>query len=416
MRHATVLVVEQDRRTALALQRQLPALGDEVCGLFNDTAQAASRLDELRADVVLLDLGLAQVPEGIEFAQRLRASPKLHLIFVRAARRGHALDGVQACLADGYLAVPCGPEQLNAVLQIALSRRENAAPDSDAERLRRLADSVPVLLAYLGSDGRYQFANRLHEKWFGIARERIVGRSLLEVLGPAWRESVAQPLAAALAGQPVSLDHEPGDAEGRHVQVSLVPDGGAKGVRGVFFAGVNVTGRAQAQRALTQERDQLRAVLDAMGEAIIAVDASERVQYMNPAAEAITQCGASDVCGLPVDEVLRFVESDSGRRIDSPSREALLTGAAAHLPPGTALLSRDGREYSVEDVCTPMRDAQGALVGAVLLVRSLAAQRTLAGPGVHDALTGLMNRREFERVIERKVRNARETHQPHAVL
>ena len=88
------------------------------------------------------------------------------------------------------------------LLQIALSRRESAAAhDSDAERLRRLADSVPVLLAYLGSDGRYQFANRLHEKWFGIARERIAGRSLLEVLGPEWRESVAQPLAQALAGQ-----------------------------------------------------------------------------------------------------------------------------------------------------------------------------------------------------------------------
>ena len=80
------------------------------------------------------------------------------------------------------------------------------------QRLQRLADSVPVLLAYLGSDGRYQFANRLHEKWFGIARERIAGRSLLEVLGPEWRESIAQPLAQALAGQAVSLDHEPGDA------------------------------------------------------------------------------------------------------------------------------------------------------------------------------------------------------------
>ena len=51
------------------------------------------------------------------------------------------------------------------------------------------------------------------------------------------------------------------------------PTSGAKGVHGVFFAGANVTARAQAQRALTQERDQLRAVLDAMGEAVIAVDA-----------------------------------------------------------------------------------------------------------------------------------------------
>jgi diguanylate cyclase (GGDEF)-like protein/PAS domain S-box-containing protein len=417
MRHATVLVVDQDRRTALALQRQLAALGYEVCGPLNGAAQAAAQARELRADVVLMDLGLAQGSEGIEYAQRLRASPGSLLIFVTSRRRGHALEPGQAPFADGYLVVPCSAQDLQAVLQIALSRRESAAAhDSDAERLHRLADSVPVLLAYLGSDGRYQFANRLHEKWFGIARERIAGRSPLEVLGPDWRKSVAQPLAHALAGQAVSVDHESGDPAGRHVQVSLVPDRTAEGVHGVFFAGANITARVEAQRALAQERDQLRAVLDAMGEAVIAVDASECIQYMNPAAEAITQWTASEVCGLPVDEVLRFVESDSGRRIDSPSREALTTGANAHLAPGALLLSRDGQEYSVEDLCTPMRDAHGAVVGAVLLVRSATAHPTLTGLGAHDALTGLINRREFERVIERQLRNARDTHQQHALL
>jgi diguanylate cyclase (GGDEF)-like protein/PAS domain S-box-containing protein len=417
MRHAAVLVVEQDRRTALALQRQLTALGYDVCGSLNDAAQAAARARELRAEVVLMDLALAQGPEGIQYTQHLRASP-VPLLIVLTSRRGrHALEPAQASLADGYLVVPCNAQDLQAVLQIALLRREGASPhDSEAERLRRLVDGVPVLLARLGSDGRYQFANRLHEKWFGIARERIAGRSLLEVLGPDCGKSLAQPFAHALAGQAVSLDYESGDPAGRHVQVSLVPDRSADGVNGVFFAAANVTARIAAQRALAQERDQLRAVLDAMGEAVIAVDAAERIQYMNPAAEAITQWTASEVSGLPVDEVLRFVESDSGRRIDSPSREALATGASAHLPPGASLLSRDGQEFSVEDLCTPMCDTHGAVVGAVLMVHSVAAHPTLSGPGAHDALTGLMNRRELERVIERQLRNARETHQQHALL
>jgi len=149
---------------------------------------------------------------------------------------------------------------------------------------------------------------------------------------------------------------------------------------------------------------------------VIAVDTAQRIQYMNPAAEALTQWSAAEIDGLPVEEVLRFVEADGGRRIDSPSREALLTGGSAHLPLGSSLLSRDGQEYSVEDVCTPMRDARGAMVGAVLVVRNLAAHRALTTPGAHDALTGLMNRHEFERAVERKVRSARETHHQHALL
>jgi diguanylate cyclase (GGDEF)-like protein/PAS domain S-box-containing protein len=417
MRQATVLVVEQDRRTAAALRRQLIALGYEVGAPCRDPAHATAQIDEQRPDLLLMDLALARGLEGSGLVRRLRTAPAVSLILLARRRGDHTVNAELAAVADACLSVPCSSEQLKAVLQIALSRRERAAGhDPDAERLRRLADGVPVLLAYLGSDGRYQFANRLHEKWFGIARERIAGRSLLEVLGAEWRNSVEQPLARALDGESVSLDHQPGDPGGRHVQVSLVPDRTAGGVQGVFFAGANVTPRAEAQRALTLERDQLRAVLDSMDEAVVAVDTAQCIQYMNAAAEAITQWSAAEVSGLPVDEVLRFVEPESGRRIDSPSREALLTGASAHLPSGASLLSRDGQEHSVEDVCTPMRDAHGAVVGAVLVVRSLAAQRAVSAPGAHDALTGLMNRREFERAVETKVRNARETHQQHALL
>jgi len=417
VRHATVVIVEPDRRTALTLQRQLTELQHEVGAVLRGVEAAAPRVEELRSDLVLIDLALVQGREGIDLAQRLHTASGADLIFMTRRRRTQALDPEHARLAGGYLVVPSSTEELNAVVEIALARRERAAAgDSDTQRLQRLTDSVPVLLAYLGSDGRYQFANRLHEKWFGIARERLAGRSLLEVVGAEWRETIAQPLAQALAGQAVSLDYEPDDAEGRHVQVSLVPDRSAQGVHGVFFAGANVTARAQAQRALLLERNRLRAVLEAMDEAVIAVDTAQRIQYMNPAAEALTQWGAAEVGGLPVDEVVRFVEIDGGRRVDSPSREALLTGGSAHLPPGSSLLSRDGQEYAVEDVCTPMRDTRGAIVGAVLVVRSLAAHRALTTPGAHDALTGLMTRREFERAVERKVRNARETHQQHALL
>jgi diguanylate cyclase (GGDEF)-like protein/PAS domain S-box-containing protein len=417
MRHATVLVVQQDRKIALALQRQLAALGYEVCGSLNDSAEVATHTRDLHPDIVLMDLGLAQGPEGIESAQHMRASSDAVLVLLASRRRGDALDSAYASVADGYLVVPCDARDLQATLQVALARRERAAAlDPGDERLRRLADSVPVLLAYLGSDGRYQFANRLHEKWFGIARDRIPGRSLLEVLGPEWQESVCGPFAQALAGQAVSFDHEAGDPAGRHTQVALVPDRTCDGVRGVFFAAANVTARIDAERALNTERDQLRAILDAMGDAVIAVDASERIQYMNPAAEALTQWPAAEACGLAVDEVLRFLESDTGRHIECPSRESLATGASTHLPPGASLVSRDGREYSVEDACTPQRDAQGNAVGAVLVVRNAAAHRALPGPGVHDALTGLMSRREFERVIEMQLRNARESHQQHALL
>ena len=53
------------------------------------------------------------------------------------------------------------------------------------EKLRVIADSLPALVSYVDANQVYQFVNSTYEKWFGLTREDILGRTIREVLGDA---------------------------------------------------------------------------------------------------------------------------------------------------------------------------------------------------------------------------------------
>lgn len=83
------------------------------------------------------------------------------------------------------------------------------------------------------------------------------------------------------------------------------------------------------------------------------------------------------------------------------------------------LVSRHGTRFSVEDTAAPIRDRDGRVVGAVLVFHDVTESRRLAREvayqATHDALTGLVNRREFEQRLERVLETSRSNSDEHAL-
>jgi diguanylate cyclase (GGDEF)-like protein len=81
--------------------------------------------------------------------------------------------------------------------------------------------------------------------------------------------------------------------------------------------------------------------------------------------------------------------------------------------------ANSANKYSVEVVVSPLHDEMENVVGAVLVIhnttelKSLA--QTLSYQATHDALTGLINRREFENRLEKSLQSAKTGEQEHAM-
>ncbi len=135
--------------------------------------------------------------------------------------------------------------------------------------LHSMAETIPAVVAVVGNDGCYRFANRAFELWCGRKREQIVGRSLQEVLGMEEYERSLPWAQRALAGETVSFEKEyAGTAHQRHMSISFIPlrvDDGA--VEGFVAVAQDITAhREEAHRLLTlSERDALTGVLNRAG-------------------------------------------------------------------------------------------------------------------------------------------------------
>ncbi|MCC6992800.1 MAG: diguanylate cyclase [Acidobacteria bacterium] len=142
--------------------------------------------------------------------------------------------------------------------------------------------------------------------------------------------------------------------------------------------------------------DLAQATLDAIADAVISIDASGIVTYLNPAAQAITGWSTVTALGQPVDAVLQLLDPVTRRPVPNPLQQAIARDTTVGLPPQCLLVSRDGRETPVEDSTAPIHDAARAVSGAVIVFRpvgaTLARAIVLEHTALHDPLTGLPNR------------------------
>ncbi len=124
-------------------------------------------------------------------------------------------------------------------------------------RTRNIADNLPVLIAYLDKEQRYQFTNQHYQTQWGIDPQAMLGRTVHEVFGEASR-SWQGDLELALSGVRVHYErtsHLHGSDE--HFLVDLVPDIDDEGkVQGTYLMAMDITARknAELKQAASEQR------------------------------------------------------------------------------------------------------------------------------------------------------------------
>ncbi len=253
------------------------------------------------------------------------------------------------------------------------------------------------------------FANQQFAALCGQSEKDLIGKSMADLVHPDYRELVVENLRRVLEAVPgmdrLEVELQPVRDQTLRVELSAVRidyQGGyallltmlEMGPRSIAAPASNSRGRSTAWDTL-----------DSLGEGIITTDVSGRIDYLNRAAEQLVGVSAADALGKTITDIITLVDENDRRSLGDPVRQCLTTQSKVTAGRRGLMISRDGtEERSVELTVTPLKGQRGDLVGTVVAVRDVSElrgiTRQMSYQASHDALTGLVNRREFERRLE----------------
>ena len=267
--------------------------------------------------------GLAGVLSWIGIAGLLRPLQRLrrNIADIRDSRAG--IQVLQLNRSDEI-------GELSGAFYRLMAEREAAQQrtNESERRARILADTLPVLVAYLDQDLRYLFTNAHYRIQWGMDPKAMLGKTVSEMFGPA-ADSWLPDLRAALAGRRLHYEREFSGVNGlQHFLVDLVPDVGAEGqVLGIYLMAMNITDRKNSeQRAEAASRAKSEFVANMSHEIRTPMNAVLGVAYLlanTPLDE--TQKGYVDMIrssgnvllGI-LNDVLDFSKIEAGRMELSP--------------------------------------------------------------------------------------------------
>lgn len=283
----------------------------------------------------------------------------------------------------------------------------------------------PIGMVIIDMDGIWRITNEAVEQLLGYTQEEFAALPAGSLFDPSDREEIARHWQMLRDGEITSYRaerrflHKNATWVWAGVAVSLVRDDDGRPLHYIGHI-ESVEARRRAERELILEQERIKTTLRSIADAVITTDANGCVKYINDAAqELIGQCLA-DIHSRAFNEVIVLTDPAT-LLVSTDTLSQCISAARVIRCDRPCVLHRpDGSVCYVTQAITPVIDAEGCVSGMVIVLRDVGEnyerEQEIGRRAVHDMLTGLANRFEFQRCSKDVFERARSLAYPAAVL
>jgi PAS domain S-box-containing protein len=238
-------------------------------------------------------------------------------------------------------------------------------------KYRGLLEAAPDAMVVVNQSGEIVLLNVQAEKQFGYRRDELVGQKVKNIIPEGFAErliadgtrSAAEALAQQI-GTGIELSGRRKDGSEFPIEIMLSPLESAKGTL-VTAAIRNITVRKDAETHLAQMEGRYRGLLEAAPDAMVVVNQSGEIVLLNVQAEKQFGYRRDELVGQKVKNIIP--EGFAERLIADGTRSAA-EALAQQIGTGIELSGRrkDGSEFPIEIMLSPLESAEGTLVTAAI--------------------------------------------------
>ena len=324
------------------------------------------------------------------------------------------------------LTVPADP----ATAQIAqnVNRLFDALGERDEkiqgrERLfKDFAGTLPEIVII--HDDKILLANESAASLIGLAPEQLAGREISDLVKPAYRALFRKTMDKRLAGESVPHRIEIQLINGNQTGLWVEAQSSNieyRGQRAILTVARDISHRKSLEVSLSRSKRQAQYTLESISEGVITTDNDGRIDYMNQAAETLIGTNRDDAAGHRVGELFTLVDDADRRPLGDPVERCLAMRRRVNMGRRAVMVNADGdQEHSVEITASPVKGPGNSISGTVVVFHDVSELRGLTQKmsyqATHDPLTGLVNRREFERRLDEAMDSAHAEEAVHMVF
>ena len=212
MQSARILIVEDEQIVAADLERTLRRLGYQVVGLAASGQSAVEHAQEAQPDLVLMDIKLKGVLDGVDAAAHIQATAQVPIIYLTAYADKTTLQRAKITEPFGYVLKPFEERQLHSSIEMALykARMERQLRTQKhwlATTLQSMSDGVIAT----DTQGYVTLMNPQSEALTGWRQYQAAGKTFAEIFQtvPQQGRNLVQTLTARVLEQQCEIALSP---------------------------------------------------------------------------------------------------------------------------------------------------------------------------------------------------------------
>ena len=170
----------------------------------------------------------------------------------------------------------------------------------------------------------------------------------------------------------------------------------------------------------TKEAIFAQVALESIGDAVITTDASGKINYLNSVAEEMTGWRFSEAEGMAIIDVFNISQEDDLNSYNKYIQSSIESSEQLNISENVQLKSHNSEVIDIEFSITPIYNKYNRNIGTAVAFRKMSQEhklrQQLSFQACHDALTGLINRYEFEKRLKQLIKTSLEKSETHIFL
>ncbi|MFZ3385201.1 MAG: PAS domain S-box protein [Candidatus Methanoperedens sp.] len=125
--------------------------------------------------------------------------------------------------------------------------------------------------------------------------------------------------------------------------------------------------KSNMERKLKESEKWQAAIINNIGDGVIAIDEKGFIKLINPFAETLTGWSKEDAVGKPLKKIFNIINEKTGEIAEDPVIKVIREGTFFGLSEQTTLVNRNGANIPVDIIGLPVLDDENNIMGITLV-------------------------------------------------